>query len=195
DGGVFDFTLSPEDSDQVEIGQEIRPGSSASGASKSSKGPSSKKLSSGPVSPTPKPGSDSDVRLVADGSDLGFQIASDSDVKMVDEQGSPSSSVLKKTKRPAGDSGVRLQTGSDSDVKVVGAPTSEPIGQPPRAPSDSDIRLEADPTTEQPASSVIKKKTGPDSVGTEEIDLDAELRQAEQSAKGKAKKPKTKSSA
>jgi excisionase family DNA binding protein len=191
DPGVFDFTLNPDDSDQVEIGQELNVGSSTSGSGRLS--PSGRKL--GSVSPAPKPGSDSDVRLVADGSDLGFQIASDSDVKMVDDQNPASSGTLKRPKKAASDSGVRLsgQTGSDSDVKVVGAPTSEPIGsQPPRSPSDSDIRLEGEPTTEQPASSVIKKKSKEGGL-TEEIDLDAELRQAEKSAR-RSKKPKTKSS-
>src|SRR3954471_5730636 len=54
DGGVFDFSLTPEDSGQVEIGQEIRRGGSSSGGPKS-KGPaSSKRL--GPISPAPKPG-------------------------------------------------------------------------------------------------------------------------------------------
>ena len=121
DAGVFDFSLTPEDSGQVEIGQELRGGSAGGGPK--SKGPSSKKL--GPISPAPKPGSDSDVRLVADGSDLGFQIASDSDVKMVDDSGPtvlppvPSSSKSK-LNRPKSkvqiDSGAQL---ADSDIEAI----------------------------------------------------------------------------
>src|SRR5439155_12936054 len=54
------------------------------GAHYPSENPSSK-LASGSRSPSPKKGGDSDVRLVAEGSDLDFRVASDSDVKMIDE--------------------------------------------------------------------------------------------------------------
>src|SRR5262245_46076033 len=65
DPSVFEFSLGA--SDQVEIGQELpRPGSKGSKV-----GPRSKV---GPKSPTPKPGSDSDVRLVSDGSDVSFRV-------------------------------------------------------------------------------------------------------------------------
>src|SRR5262249_35778364 len=118
-GEVFDFSLSVEDSDQVEIGQEL-----------SLESPSSKKASPGgrkPGSPkpaAPKSGSDSDVRLIADGSDLEFQIASDSDVKMIEEpapaaSGSAARKATPKPEQP--DSGVRLiplDEPSDSDVKI-----------------------------------------------------------------------------
>src|SRR6516165_7041702 len=57
------------------------------GAHQPSDKPSSKRRTGGPKSPSPRAGSDSDVRLVAEGSDLDFKIASDSDVKMIDEGG------------------------------------------------------------------------------------------------------------
>jgi len=60
------------------------------GAHPPSDQPSSKKRLAGSKSPSPRKGSDSDVRLVAEGSDLDFKVASDSDVKMIDES-APSS--------------------------------------------------------------------------------------------------------
>src|SRR5258708_3065397 len=50
------------------------------GAHPSSDQPSSKKRIGSSKSPSPRKGSDSDVRLVAEGSDLDFKVASDSDV-------------------------------------------------------------------------------------------------------------------
>src|SRR5438309_1128664 len=79
DPAVFNFPLGA-DSDQVEIGQEII-SETPSGSRKLPKGGSGSK-STGPKSPPPRPGSDSDVRLVADGSDVGFQVAPDSDVRV-----------------------------------------------------------------------------------------------------------------
>src|SRR5260370_41803273 len=67
---AFNFALGGE-GDQVEIGQEII-SETPSGSRKVS---GSKSGAKKPKTPTPKPGSDSDVRLVADGSDVGFQIA------------------------------------------------------------------------------------------------------------------------
>src|SRR5438309_9308442 len=93
------------------------------GAHYPSENPSSK-LVVGPKSPSPKKGSDSDVRLVSEGSgsgsDLDFRVASDSDVKMIDESGSGS-----KSGQSRADSGVRVMAPegkSDSDVKIVPAP-------------------------------------------------------------------------
>src|SRR6266851_4592799 len=101
---VFDFQLSPDD--QVEIGQEL-PAKTGSGSGKKSdkNRPSSK-------SPPPKPGSDSDVRLVAEGSDLDFEVSDDSKKRKGDKRSTAS--------QP--DSGVRilpLEVQSDSDVKIV----------------------------------------------------------------------------
>src|SRR5436305_11507302 len=68
---VFEFRLSPEDSaDQVEIGHLPPPGQGGSKGGPSSSGRKQR-------SPAPKPGSDSDVRLVPDGSDVDFAIPHD----------------------------------------------------------------------------------------------------------------------
>ncbi|HLN27817.1 MAG TPA: helix-turn-helix domain-containing protein [Gemmataceae bacterium] len=188
--GVFHFALGGE-SDQVEIGQEII-SESASGSRKTGSKGGSK--SGGPKSPTPKPGSDSDVRLVADGSDLGFKVQSDSDVKVEGTGGSkPKSSVRKPG--PKQDSGVKLvpmDTKSDSDVKIVADSTEDItiLGPSSKPGSDSDIKLDSSGS----GSDVIQPGSNPDdSFLTEEIDLDAELRKAEESARPKKPHPKAKS--
>jgi hypothetical protein len=140
--------------------------------------PSSKKRVSGLKSPAPKKGSDSDVRLVAEGSDLDFKVASDSDVKMIDESAPSSQSGT-----AAPDSGLRVippERKSDSDVKIVpaaGDSGAVPLhAAPAKSPSDSDIRLQ---------STAKRDDSSDSSVLTDEIDLDAELRKA---AEKKAKK-------
>jgi excisionase family DNA binding protein len=174
---VFDFQLSSDD--QVEIGQELA-AKSGSGSGKKS----DKSNRPGPKSPPPKPGSDSDVRLVAEGSDLDFEVAEDS-----------------KKRRPSSqpDSGVRilpLEVQSDSDVKIV--PESQEDsnvvigGQSKKSGSDSDIRLVPDQPTGSSGSGLRKGKAAPEHV-TEEIDLDAEeaeLRKTE-SSRNLGKSPKT----
>ncbi|HMC88310.1 MAG TPA: helix-turn-helix domain-containing protein [Gemmataceae bacterium] len=195
DAGVFNFALS-DSSDQVEIGQEIfseTPSGAAKAGSKADpksgpksgprSGPRSGPKSPPPKSPTPKPGSDSDVRLVADGSDVTFQIAPDSDVKVTEP--SPKSSVRRKGPQP--DSGVRLvpmESEADSDVKIV--PDSKDQintlgGQPPKSGTDSDIRVESEAGGGRRPSELKSE----DSFLTEEIDLDAELRAAEEAAQAK----------
>src|SRR5262249_31159437 len=148
------------------------------GAHPPSDKPSSKKRLGTGKSPAPKKGSDSDVRLVAEGSDLDFKIASDSDVKMIDE-----STPSPKSGKAGSDSGVRVippEGKSDSDVKIVadaGDSGAVPIhAAPPKSPSDSDIRLQ---------STAKKDDSSDSSILTEEIDLDEELRRA---AEKKAKK-------
>jgi hypothetical protein len=248
DEGVFKFGLGADDTDLVEIGQEIL------GEAGPSKPASSGKL--GPKSPTPKPGSDSDVRLVADGSDSSLQAVTESDVPLADpgkQRGSevplghpsdvlplgeagkqrssdvplgrasdvlpvqdmPSSSKSDKKKKdsdvkkkdsdvsvvgeapsskvPAkkGDSGVRLVPvgDSDSDVKIVPESTPEDssvLGAAvPRTGSDSDVRIELSPSG---------RRSDKDKGGflTEEIDLDAELRKAEETRQAKKGPPKAK---
>jgi Helix-turn-helix domain len=172
--GIFHFSLG-DDSDQVEIGQEILSGSSAGKKAGGSK-PGSR-----PKSPSPKPGSDSDVRLVSDGSDVGLVSGPGSSVR---------TPTPKKPSGPKQDSGVRLvmDQGPDSDVQIV--PDSDKDinilgGGPPKKGSDSDIRLEPD-------SGKDIAKSPDDSFLTEEIDLDAELRKAEESARPKKEKPKAK---
>jgi hypothetical protein len=173
DQGVFQFSLGGDSSDQVEIGQEVFKEPAAGG-------PKSSGRSGAPKSPPPKPGSDSDVRLVPEGSDIGFQIGSDSDVKVVD---GPTSATPAKA-RPAS-----LKPDSDSDVKIIPDSSDDntvQLGrQAGKSGTDSDIRLEGD--------SDAPRARGPDdSALTEEIDLDAELRKAEEAsqarkAPGKAK--------
>lgn len=166
DKGTFDFNLSLEDSDEVAIGKE------------------SAEMPGKPM----KKGSDSDVRLVSDGSDLDFQIDSDSDVRMVED--APSGPKSGNRKHPAdpvakGDSGVRLveASGSDSGVKIVqdGEDAVALGADLTKRPSDSDIRLEdASPAARSPGDK--KKKKDP---VTEEFDLDAELQQADTAARQK----------
>jgi excisionase family DNA binding protein len=176
-GSVFHFNLGDE-GEQVEIGQEILSGSSAgkkAGGSKPGSKPGSR-----PKSPPPKPGSDSDVRLVSDGSDVGLVSGPGSSVR------TPSP---KKPSGPKQDSGVRLvmDEGPDSDVQIV--PDSDKdiniLGGAHKKGSDSDIRLEPD-------SGTAIGKSPDDSMLTEEIDLDAELRKAEEAAKPRREKPKAK---
>src|SRR5262249_23206664 len=88
---TFNFDLPLDESEDVPMGAE-KLDQSASASKKS--GRSSSKMagskSPSPKSPPPKAGSDSDVRLVTDSSDMEFQISVDSDVKMVDEADSGS---------------------------------------------------------------------------------------------------------
>jgi hypothetical protein len=169
EGDVFSFPLGADD--EVELGSEV--GRAAGGSSRIR----------GPKSPPPKPGSDSDVRLVSEGSDVKFKAVSD--VRAAGEPGS-GSQVRKKEPAPG------LKPKSDSDVKLVQEQTpgdsSIPIGsQPPKSGTDSDIRLE-----ESGAGSGSGVKSGPDDLLlTEEIDLDSELAQAEEATRAKQKKPKT----
>jgi excisionase family DNA binding protein len=191
DALAVDFNL---DDDAVPLGKDKDPRSTKSGP----RSPSPK--SSG--SRSPKPGSDSDVRLVMEGS-LDFQI--DSDVKMepsgpkgsgAGPKGSgagpkssgagPKSSGARKSKMVA-DSGVRMvDKPSDSDVKVIPSEHESAISpKESKSQSDSDIRLDK----------AGKKKDRASDAGiiTEEIDLDAE--EARLSAEGKAvpkSKPMTK---
>jgi hypothetical protein len=166
DQPVFSLT-NPGDS--VEIGQEII----ADTPSKARKaGGGSKAV---PRTPHPKAGSDSDVRLVADGSDLGIKVSSDSDIKIVDDAPArpgkaPASSVRKMA--PVRDSDVKVVEDSPDETSVIGI-------QPPTSSSDSDVRLES--------GSKVRPAGKEASFLTEEIDLDAELRKAEEMAQAKPK--------
>jgi excisionase family DNA binding protein len=145
----------------------------------------------GPKSPPPKAASDSDVRLVAEGSDLDFQVTPE-EPKARPPGGSTSSTKGAKTRasklgrNPDAESGVRivpLDEGSDSDVKL--SPDSG-IGESALAgpssgkkSSDSDIRLE-DSSKNVKRSSKLKKGDHPI---TEEIDLDEEEQRADAAAR------------
>ncbi len=152
---------------------------------------------SGAKSPPPKKASDSDVRLVADGSALDFQVAQDAPKSPAPGRGAPSdkSDGARKT-RPsklnradaAPDSGVRivpLDDASDSDVKITpDAGMSDSALAPPRSGtnlSDSDIRLE-DSSRDVGAG---KRSPGQNPI-TEEIDLDAEQARADAAARTQA---------
>ena len=191
---VFGFSLG-DDSGEDAIGSDLRldkPGSSK-------KSGSGKKIV--------ESGSDSDVRLVAEGSDVSFQVPIDSDVKVVGDEGpkSPSRgnkvSAGPKSPRPAKgkpdqglpepvDSGVRLvPIDSDSDVRIVTDSSDEhvPIGDhPPKAATDSDIRLE---------SHFPPKASDAGGLLTEEINLDEELKKEEARQKAEVKQAKKRDAA
>src|SRR5262245_7240835 len=86
-----DFSLEVTD-DPVDIGREP-----ASGPGKSGKQASSHTRRS---SPKPKPGSDSDVRLIADG-DLPLDAHSDSDIRLVSPETAPKTPPSGKRRRSA----------------------------------------------------------------------------------------------
>lgn len=189
---VFDFTLGTEDSDEVALGQDLTPSSSKDVGRKSGPTKSAPPKSGGMgKSPTPKPmkspqpsASDSDVRLVSDGTGLDFQVELDRGSRV--EQDPPSShrsGASRKTGSGKGkgdhvDSGVRivpLDQASDSDVKMVPDPAGSgvppvPKAKRPNTASDSDIRIES--------GSGVRNRD--DSLVTEEIDLDAEARKADE---------------
>jgi excisionase family DNA binding protein len=201
-GEVFNFSLEPDDS-EVALGKE--PVSTEKPSSRP--GPKSPRPA-GSKSPPPKASSDSDVRLVLEGSDLDFSIdpaenkapAAKGPVSPPPSKGPVSPPPSKGPVSPApkagssksrgvppvqDDSGVRivpLDQPSDSDVKIVPASPhdSDVPAQSAKKKSDSDIRVEE-----------MGKKKEQDQLVTEEIDLDAEERKAaEARAKASQKKPK-----
>jgi hypothetical protein len=191
---VFGFSLG-DDSGEDAIASDVRldkPGSSK-------KSGSGKKLV--------EAGSDSDVRLVAEGSDVTFKVPPDSDVKVVGDEGPKSPSrgnkvgAGPKSPKPGKaqpdqpipepvDSGVRLvPIDSDSDVRIVTDSSDEhvPIGDnPPKATTDSDIRLETHfPPKPSEAGGLL----------TEEINLDEELKKEEARLKAEGKQAKKREAA
>jgi excisionase family DNA binding protein len=107
----------------------------------------------------PAPGSDSDVRLVPQGSDV--------ELTMEQPGGKPPSSGKLSKPVSSGDSGTRLVPDSDSDVKLVpdeGVQLGKPSGE-------SGVRLDKPATRDVDLSSP-----------TEELDLDRELEEAEKSS-------------
>lgn len=124
---VFDFAL--DDSEDVDL---AIPKSGAKSKAKK------------PVSPVPQAGSDSDVRLVADGSDVTFSIPKDSDIKLVEsDPKAPKSGALppSSTKR----SQSALDSGPKSKSKLAGPATpAKPVSPKPASgpqPVDSGVRL------------------------------------------------------
>lgn len=181
---VFNFSLDAADSSEVPLGADpaashpSRSGSRKTGASKS----------------PPKASSDSDVRLVLDGSDMDFAIdTGDSKASVSKAPVSPAPKVGSSKSRLApvkDDSGVRivpLDQPSDSDVKITPSAHDSDIASGKNAgkgKSDSDIRIEE------------MARSGPvDQNVTEEIDLDAEQRRADAArAKATRHRPKPGSS-
>jgi hypothetical protein len=178
---------SEDDSDQVELGQQApaKPGDSRK------TGRSSSKKGGAPVQIL-KPSSDSDVRLVSDGSDLNYPVTPNKAKKSNEP---PSSRSGKRKQSPPvedvdqGETTVHivgLGAAPDSDVRVysdVADEGSVSLGdQIGRQHSDSDIHLEeAEPPPRVDEGS-------DESLVTEEIDLDAEERKAEEAARSKGKK-------
>jgi hypothetical protein len=187
ESSVFDFPMPEGGSGQVDVGADIL----ATGP-----GSTPKQSKSGPRR------SDSDVHLVLDEGST-FNPASDSGIK---KEGSSSKSDVKLGVAP--DSGAKSDSGSgpksgikkktalppgsrvDSGVRLVPMDSSEDIEsiqhEPGRAPSDSSVRVE--PASSPPGGKV--HGAGYEFLPTEEVDLDAELRRAEEAAKGH--KPRTK---
>jgi hypothetical protein len=187
-----DLSLVGDEHDAVPIGDDpaSHRGGSKPPSSKSKPGSGGKKSSGqAPPSPPPGPAHDSDVRLVADGSDLDFQIQGEEKAK---ESGpkSPKDAKKRPSKVAPGekpDSGARilpLDQASDSDVKIIPDDREEHdvvLGKmKSKTPSDSDVRLEL---TDPPGS-----KRGQDPFVTEDIELDVEALKREE-AKVKRRKP------
>jgi excisionase family DNA binding protein len=191
----------PVDDSEDAIGAEkLDESASASKRSgRGSRGAGSKSPS--PRSPAPKAGTDSDVRLVTEGSALEFEISVDSDVKIVDESSSGSSKAGPSSPKPGakssgrkgspppeerhGDSSVRivpLDQPNDSDVRVDDQEGLVDLDRPPvKKHSDSDIRLE------EVGSGRRRDEGSDDAHVTEEFDLDAEERKASETGRPKGK--------
>jgi hypothetical protein len=197
------IAFAEDDTDEAPIGKEPAAAFGKSGPPSSKNKPASPppKVSrrptmtqpSGMKSPPPRGASDSDVRLVPEGSGLDFQVVPEAP-KSSGAGSTPSNksgatrssrpSKLGKSPDPA-DSGVRIvpmEDASDSDVKITpdsGRGESALSGRMSSAkkPSDSDIRLE---DSVKPA-----KKSSPEHPITEEIDLDEEERRANPAARTK----------
>jgi excisionase family DNA binding protein len=153
------------------------------------------------VKPPPPSASDSDVRLVAEGGDLDFQLAAGPASAPPSPAPPPSGGPRSSGVRPGGpkssgrrpvpprpgqaDSSVRivpLGKAGDSDIKMVPdegerRPPAAPTQRGSSVPSDSDVRL-------HPGKSGMRP--GSDPLVTEEIDLDAEAARAEQEGKTRA---------
>jgi hypothetical protein len=203
----FDFSLSGEES-EVELGKEAGPEGGSSRRGPRSPGP----RTPGSKPPGAKPPPSSSVRYVPPDSDVVLPLADPGEVagpgssarRKSGVAAGPKSGVLKpksdvpakkppaksdapKRKTgfgsdPRGDSGVRLVPMGgdvDSDVRIVSDnPDDVVVGDLSPSKEDSDIRL--DENRPRPKSGLHKKDD--ESVQTEEIDLDAELRKAEQNA-------------
>jgi len=191
DPGVFQFEDSSE---EVALGQGPPSSKSQRGSGPRRAGPPS----SGPKSPAPKASSDSDVRLVPDGSDLDFQVAGDESPKSSKGPASTSPRSGKTKARQGtpkkGDSGARivpLDEPSDSDVKIPADNSDEDVvlgERGPKSPSDSAVRLEEARRSKAPGKGTPPRQE--ESMVTEEIDLDAETRKAQEESRAKPNRPR-----
>ena len=135
---VFDFDVG---GDSVDLGADLPiPGSGAKSK------PSSKGKKPAPA------GSDSDVRLVSDGSDVTFSVPKDSDIKLADSDVKISPDPLKprtglnpppSAKRA---SQLALGSGAQPKSKLGGSPAGKQAASPrpttpPQLPADSGVRL------------------------------------------------------
>ncbi len=181
DHGARNLSLDDSDSDEVPIGAEPRSDRGMQPSSTTRKPPSKPPSTK---SAPPKPASDSDVRLVMEGSDLDFTIDLDHGPKSQRSSSAPASPRPRPTESGKLGSGARRAPlkPDDSDVKGVRDVEDVAVGEmKPKAPSDSDVRLEG-------------REPGLPSGGrklenvTEEIDLDAE--QAAAKPRSPAPKPR-----
>ncbi len=157
-----------DEDDEVPLGREKSSQASRSGKTK---GPSS-----------PKPGSDSDVRLVLD-EDVQLMMDAGGKAEPAPKSGPRSPKGDKrKSKIDSSDSGVRL-TGtdepSDSDVQIIPSDKDSGAKKKAKSHSDSDIRLDDLPSS--------GKKGRESNIITEEIDLDAEEARLAEKSKKKGK--------
>ncbi len=140
------------------------------------------------------PGSDSDVRLVPEGSDINLEVLPLEGDKPPSKPSSgkqkPESQVRLEPAAPAEQRPQprlsRLDVESDSDVRLVDVEAPPEVVQQVSARRDSQIRLEPDRRSgAKPDSGVQAEQRSPE--GSEstlqlEVDLDAELRKAEEAA-------------
>ncbi|MHB1424653.1 MAG: helix-turn-helix domain-containing protein [Gemmataceae bacterium] len=172
---VFNFRLEGDDSEEVPLGKD------PAASDKPSRSGSGPRKTSASKSPPPKASSDSDVRLVLDGSEGNLSLdAGSSKTPTMKGPVSPAPKVgSSKSRLPPpvqDDSGVRivpLDQPSDSNVKIE-----------PSSPHDSDAPTVGKKTSKKSSDSDIRiEEVGQggkvDQMLTEEIDLDAEQRKAD----------------
>jgi excisionase family DNA binding protein len=179
---VFNFRLE-DDSDEVPLGKE------PVASEKPSRPGSGSRKTGHSKSPPPKASSDSDVRLVLEGTEGGLALdapsskapASKGPVSPAPKVGSSKSRLPPHVKDDSGVRIVPLDQPSDSDVKIEQSAVRK---KSTKKTSDSDIRIEE-----------VEKSGKVDQMVTEEIDLDAEERKAEAArAKAPRQRPKPGSS-
>ncbi len=135
---VFEFNF---DDDSVDLGADVAPTPKSGTKSK----PSSKGTKKAP-SPVPAPGSDSDVRLVADGSDVTFSFNKeaaakppDSDVKIAADPLKPKTNIH--SGAPGSKSRLAIDSGTQPKSKGSASSASRPPSSSAPQPPDSGVRL------------------------------------------------------